>query len=183
MVTHDMTTPFAARVVSGRQNTKAQKGARVLVVRFYNHPDFGWSAISRVKGKTKDQFLSLQNLERVGPASDEEIEDLAAASQAYSDRGSAPVLVGTNPDWTNDKSVGFDWTAESTRQGFARTGRPKRVRLFFPRSQWNAEAGTVPQWLWNKKVEQVQDEHGQGFRLTERWDSKFWAKPAKENAA
>lgn len=183
MVTHDMTTPFAAEVVSARQSKKAKKGARVLVVCFYHHPEYGWSAISRVQGKAKDQFLSLKNLQRIGDASAEEVATLDAERKAWKDKGDAPVSVGTDPDWESDKAVAFDWTAESTRQGFARTGRPKRVRLFFPRSQWNAKAGTIPQWLWDKKVEQVQDEHGQGFRLTERWDRKFWVKPAKKSAA
>ena len=179
MISNDMTTPFAAKVLSNRQKSKATKGQRVLVVRFWTG-DFGECAIAKVPNKNETQFLSVKNLERIGDATVEEIAEQDAERQAWKDRGNTPVVVGTKPDWESDKSVGFDWTMH--RQTINRAGDTcasvpsytdhtsrKKVRLFFPRSQWDKANGTVPQWLWNKKEEEIRAQYSALHFLVKPW--------------
>ena len=122
------------------------------------------------------KISKLKNLERIGDATAEEIAEQQAERKAWSDKFNAPVFVGTIPDWSSDKSVGFDWRIESNQS--SSLSHSKRVRLFFPRSQWDAVKGTIPQWLWNKKVEQINEDYnsglGSGFRyqLTGHWPRK-----------
>jgi hypothetical protein len=175
MISNELTTPFAAKVLSNKQKNKATKGQRVLVVKFWTG-QFGECVIAKVPNKDKVQFLSLKNLERIGDATAEEVAEQQAERKAWSDKFNAPVFVGTVPDWSSDKSVGFDWRIESNQS--SSLAHSKRVRLFFPLSQWDAVKGTVPQWLWNKKVEQINEDYnsglGSGFRyqLTEHWPRK-----------
>ena len=164
-------TPFAA-VVRTARSAKAAKGTSVTVVKIFDGK-FGECAICHTDSGRKI-FLSLGNLTHVGDADAGKLHAIKEAEAAERDKGNRRVEVG-EPDWSNDRCVAFDWTAEITVDPtLARMrGGTKRVRLFFPRNKRDGtplfDNGTVPGWLFDKKIKEAKSELPDGFQLTQKW--------------
>lgn len=162
----DQETPFIGVVATNRQKKKAVQGTEVEV-RALKEGEYGPYALAFVNGSTKPVYLSLANVDYVGPVSAERQAELNAEREAWKARTNKPVVVGTDPDRETEKAVAFDWEVHSGRYGV------KRVRLWFPKvtrkgaAIYDSDAGTVSQWIWRSKQEGLAHDE----RLVRRWES------------
>lgn len=163
-VTLEQGTPFVGVVATNRQKKKAVQGTEVEV-RALKEGEFGFYALAFVNGNTKPIYLSLNNVDYVGPISAERQAQLDAERDAWKARTNKPVVVGTNPDRQTDKAVAFDWEVHSGKFGV------RRVRFWFPKvtrkgeTIYDSDSGTVPSWIWDAKQKEISRDE----RLVRRW--------------
>ena len=164
-------TPFAA-VVRTARSSKALKGTPLTVISIFDGK-YGECAVCYTNSGRKI-FQSVDNLDHTGPADQKELAKIKQARNEERNKGERRVEVG-EPDWSNERCVAFDWTAEFTADPtLARLrGGTKRVRLFFPREKRDGtplfENGTVPGWLFDAKMSEAKLGLLDGFEITEKW--------------
>lgn len=148
--------PAIAKIKTNR-STKGKKG-EVVEVQAFSKQFPSARCVKQDGGEVV--WLSLKNLEYVGPVSAERQAEWDAERAAFVAKGEVPVVVGTDPDWENDKCVAFD---------FRIGGITKRQRMFIPRCKkdggeiWNPETGTIPKWLYDIKVKELFERIGLDF--------------------
>ena len=144
--------PAIAKIKTNR-STKGKQG-EVVEVQAFSKQYPSARCVKQDGGEVV--WLSLKNLEYVGPVSAERQAEWDAERAAFKAKGEVPVLVGTDPDWENDKCVGFDFRIGGS---IGKSIRPQR--MFIPRCKkdgseiWNPETGTIPQWLYDIKVKEL----------------------------